>query len=246
MTTTTSAQQSSTDPADTAHLRAGRRITLEEIAGHVSSAAVLLRQIAYAAETPDAPVELADLIEDLRRTAKTLDGDAATAQRLAAITAGDLPLATRFDDGRAWGAAARQEENPAPSPNTYPPAVVPTYKQLLLLAHRGRQVPDDHPMARWLRTETTTFPAGMDGVHFVESRAAAERRAVEREAAIRAEVLLVACDNSTCGQGEGQPCRTSTGRLTEQPHKGRLAEATRRVDERLDTLGPNIPVTRHV
>ncbi|MGA5822146.1 zinc finger domain-containing protein [Kitasatospora sp. NPDC094028] len=243
--TTTPSVQTSTDPADTAHLRAGRRITLEEITGHVSSAAVLLRQVAYAAETPDVPVELADFIEELRRTADALAKNADTAQHLAAITAGELPLATTFEDKRTWGAAARDEE-PSTAPGSYPPAVVPTYKQLLLLARRGRPIPDDHPMARWLRTETTTFPEAMDGVHFVESKVAAERRAVERLAEIQAEVLLVECDTVTCAQGEGQPCRTSTGRLTEQPHKGRLNRATLRVDERLDTLGSTVTVTRHV
>ncbi|MFJ2780209.1 hypothetical protein [Kitasatospora sp. NPDC087315] len=243
--TTTPTQQTSTDESDTAHLRAGRRITLEEITGHISSAAVLLNQVAYAAETPDVPVELADLIEDLRRTAESLSKEAGTVQRLAAAVAGDIPLAATFDDGRGWGAAARSETRPA-GPRDYPPAVIPTYKQLLHLANRGRPVPADHPMARWLRTETTTFPEAMEGVYFVESKVAAARRAVERTAAIADEVLTILCPRVECGADNGNPCRTSTGRTSEQPHKPRLDEATRRVDERLDTLGPNAAGARHV
>ncbi|MFI8085991.1 hypothetical protein ACIF6L_35015 [Kitasatospora sp. NPDC086009] len=243
---TTTAAQTSTDPADTAHLRAGRRITLEEIAGHMSSAAVLLRQLGRAAETPAVPVELADLIDTLNRSADEIAREAGTVQRLAAAADGDLPLAATFDDGRRWGAAAREEVRDTTGRQAYPPAVVPTYKQLIMLAQRGRTVPADHPMHRWSQVETTTFPEAMDGVHFVESKVAAGRRAAEREKAIRVEVLAIECGNDTCGQDAGAPCRTSTGRLTEQPHKARLAEATRRVDERLDTLGPTITVTRHV
>ncbi|MFE2723940.1 hypothetical protein [Kitasatospora sp. NPDC059327] len=231
---TTAAAQTSTDPADTAHLRAGRRVTLEEITLHLSGAAVLLAQLAHAAETPAQPVELADLIEQLRRQAAELTAGAALAQRLTAITAGDVPLAATLPDGARWGAAARQEER---RESYGGPAVVPTMRQLELLA--DRVAPSDPSAPAWRRERfgqeraVTTFPAAMAGVVFVESRAARARRTAEREKAIRVELLLTDCSSPRCGAGRGEHCRTSTGRISEQPHKGRLDEARATVDARL-------------
>ncbi|MER7707167.1 hypothetical protein ABTX81_30240 [Kitasatospora sp. NPDC097605] len=240
MTTT---PQTSTDPADTAHLRTGRRITVEEIALHLSGVSVLLRQLAYAAETVAEPVELEASIEEWRRTAERITGDAARFQRLTAITAGDVPLAVTFpNDGAAWGAAAADSDR-----RTYGgPTIVPTHQQLELLAGRAEAPANPFIARRHGDVETTTFPEAMAGVRFVESRAASARRAQERARAIDAEVLAIECTSPKCGAAEGGPCRTSTGRAAEVPHKVRLAEATRRVDERLDTLGPTITVNRHV
>ncbi|MFD9687378.1 hypothetical protein ACFWXO_16660 [Kitasatospora sp. NPDC059088] len=243
MSTDTAARQTSADQTDTAHLRAGKFITLEEITGHLSAAGVLLLQLAYAAETVAEPVELEGLIEEWRRRAKQLAAEAALFQRLTAIAAGDVPMAATFPtDGAPWGAAAAHSDR-----TTYGgPAVVPTHAQLELLADRAK--PGGNPFAAAFRedVEMTTFPAAMAGVRFVESRAASSRRAAERAAAIRAETLAIICGSPKCAAGEGDPCRTSTGRVSEQPHKVRLDEATARVDDRLGTLGPTIVVNRHV
>ncbi|MFE2911392.1 hypothetical protein [Kitasatospora indigofera] len=228
------AVQSSTAPADTAHLRAAKRITLEEITLHLSGTAVLLAQLAHAAETPQQPVELADLIEQLRRQAAELTVGAALAQRLTAITAGDVPLARAMPDGARWGAAARGEER---RESFGGPAVVPTIRQLELLA--DRVAPGDPSAPGWRRerfgreTETVTFPEAMAGVTFVESRAARARRAAERERAIQVELMVTECSSPKCRAGHGEHCRTSTGRVSEQPHKARLDEARATVDARI-------------
>lgn len=72
-----------------------------------------------------------------------------------------------------------------------------------------------------------------------ESRAATERRERERAAAVEVEILLVECETPVCGAGEGEHCRTRTGRATEQPHTARRREAMARVDARIGYLGPN-------
>ncbi|WP_063353065.1 hypothetical protein [Streptomyces sp. MJM8645] len=232
--TTTPAMQTSTDPADTAHLRAGKRITLEEITLHLSGAAVLLGQLAHAAETPEQPVELADLIEQLRHQAADLTTMATLAQRLTAITAGDVPLAATMPDGAPWGAAARGEER---RESYGGPAVVPTMRQLELLA--DRVAPRDPSAPAWRRerfgreTVTTTFVEAMVGVTFVESKAARARRAAEREKSIQVELMVTECSSPKCRAAQGEHCRTSTGRISEQPHKSRLDEATATVDARL-------------
>ncbi|WP_282204248.1 zinc finger domain-containing protein [Kitasatospora fiedleri] len=79
----------------------------------------------------------------------------------------------------------------------------------------------------------------MAGVVMMESRAATERRRVERAAAIQTEIEQVPCGMKSCGAGEGEACRTTTGRLADQPHRGRLAETTARVDARLGWHGYN-------
>ncbi|WP_030237442.1 hypothetical protein [Streptomyces sp. NRRL S-350] len=228
------AAQTSTDPADTAHLRAGKRITLEEITLHLSGAGVLLAQLARAAETPDQPVELADLIDPLNRCAAELAAFAKMAGHLTAIVAGDVPLALAMPDGARWGAAARGEER---RESYGGPAVVPTIRQLEMLADRVAAHDPGAPAWRQSRfgqeTETIRFPEAMAGVTFVESKAARARRAAEREQAIRAEVLETVCSSPQCGAEKGDHCRTSTGRISEQPHKGRLDEARATVDARL-------------
>ncbi|MET8146463.1 hypothetical protein ABZU32_39655 [Sphaerisporangium sp. NPDC005288] len=56
--------QTSTDAERTEHLRAGARITLDQLAVHLDAAAVWLRQVAIAAETPAVPVELGDNVSE--------------------------------------------------------------------------------------------------------------------------------------------------------------------------------------
>ncbi|MDB4873516.1 MAG: hypothetical protein JWL97_4520, partial [Gemmatimonadales bacterium] len=67
-----SGEQMSTDPADTGHLRAGDRITLSELATELDAAAVWLRQLARAAETPLIPVELGEMCDQLDQAAERL------------------------------------------------------------------------------------------------------------------------------------------------------------------------------
>ncbi|MFJ1756548.1 hypothetical protein [Kitasatospora sp. NPDC088134] len=230
----TYAAQATAVPADTAHLRTGKHITLEEITLHLSGAGVLLAQLARAAETPAQPVELADMIDQLNRHANELAAFAKTAQYLTAIVAGDVPLAAVMPDGARWGAAARGGER---RESYGGPTVVPTIRQLEMLADLVAAHDPDAPAWRQSRfgreTEATTFPEAMHGVVFVESKAARPRRAAEREQAIRQEVLQTVCPSPKCRAERNDHCRTSTGRISEQPHKGRLDEATATIDARL-------------
>ncbi|MCX5286237.1 hypothetical protein [Streptomyces sp. NBC_00198] len=217
------------DAAETSisHLSAGPRITVDELAVHCSAAAVWLSQLARAAETPDTPVELADDIEAMRREASTLRDRAKRLHSVARIIEGDVPLATGFQRGDGWGAAALDTDR-----DDYGgPAVIPTANQLLLLADSARY-----------SDTTVTYPSGMAGVpnsllKSWESKTAQQRRAAERAAAIAKEVLRIACER--CGATEGEHCRTNTGRAAEQAHTSRQRDAEANVDVRIGWIGDN-------
>jgi hypothetical protein len=161
--------------------------------------------------------------------------------RLAAIVDGDEPVATMFPTGDTWGVAARGTDRE----DFGGPAVIPTMPQLLLLADLAgktlRQQAEGQSSTAFNGSEigVTTYPKAMDGILHSgwESRAAAERRRLERHTAILREVVLVPCE--TCQASDGGKCRTRTGRLSEEPHRGRLREATAIVDARLGWLGDN-------
>lgn len=78
-------EQTSTDPTATEHLRAGDRITLDEIAVHLNAAAVWLRQLAVAAETPNVPVDLGrnlcDELDSMARRSKSTARTSASSTR---------------------------------------------------------------------------------------------------------------------------------------------------------------------
>ncbi|MFJ4787588.1 hypothetical protein [Streptomyces sp. NPDC088794] len=211
-----------------AHLMAGPRITVDELAVHCSAAAVWLDQLARAAETPATPVELADDIDSLRREARSLRERADRLHKVARIIEGDIPLATGFKDaGDGWGAAALNTDRE----DYGGPAVIPTANQLLHLASIA-------PYS----DSTLTYPQGMDGVPNSlllswESKTAQQRRAQERDAAVAQEVLRIACER--CSAGSGEPCRTKNGRAAEQAHTSRQREAEANVDARIGWLGEN-------
>ncbi|NBE53971.1 zinc finger domain-containing protein [Streptomyces boluensis] len=205
--TATTTTQVSIEETDTAHLRAGAQITMEEIGVHLSGVVVLLRQLARAAE------------------------HARTFARLAAIVDGDVPVAAAFPGGDPWGAAARGQDR-----ETYGgPAVVPTVRQLLWLAYNAAHFSPE----RRDDIEHTTYAEAMNGISHRgwESKAAQARRRSERDAEVRREVLRILCER--CGATDGEHCRTTTGRVSEQAHKGRQREAEANVDARLGYLGDN-------
>ncbi|MFJ8006105.1 zinc finger domain-containing protein [Streptomyces fagopyri] len=211
----------------TAHLMAGPRITVDELAVHCSAAAVWLDQLARAAETPDTPVELADDIETMRREARNLRDRAERLHKVARIIDGDTPLATGFTGGDKWGAAALDTDRE----DYGGPAIIPTANQLLLLAGQGA----------WA-SSTVTYPEGMDGVprsllKSWESKTAQQRRLQERNAAIAQEVLRITCER--CEARDGEPCRTKNGRAAEQAHTPRQREAEANVDARIGWIGEN-------
>lgn len=225
--------QRDADDASTGHLMAGPRITVDELAVHCSAAAVWLDQLARAAETPDTPVELADDIEAMRREAGHLRDRATRLHQVARIIDGDVPLAAAFSrGGDTWGAAALDTDRE----DFGGPAIIPTANQLLHLAQNA-------PYAG----NTLTYPQGMAGVpgsllKSWESKTAQQRRAGERAAAIRQEILRIECER--CGAGSGEPCRTKNGRAAEQAHTPRQREAEANVDVRIGWVGEN-PVAVH-
>jgi hypothetical protein len=210
----------------TAHLMHGDRITLDELAVNISATAVLLAQLARAAETPETPVELADTIDALRRHADGLRDQAERLSRVARIVEGDVPLARSFLRGDPWGAAALDDDR-----DDYGgPAVFPTGPQLLLLA--GDRFADRETMV--------TYPEHMAGIpaslsRTWESKTAADRRRRQRDAAIALEELRIDCER--CGAGNGEHCRTNTGRAAERPHTARQRDAEASVDARIGWIG---------
>lgn len=211
--------QTSTDPADTAHLFAGERITLDELAVHLSAVGVWLRQLARAAETPMVPVELAELIESWVREADSMDRHASRLGELAEVVEGEVPLAVAFYGGKPWGAAAagqpRDEYGAAP--------VVPTVNQVWHLRVQAERNPEE---------PTCTYRAGIGEVAGFESKYAAGRRAAERAEALHATTLATACPR--CSAAPGAHCLTRTGRLADVFHKPRTVAAEAAIDEGAD------------
>jgi hypothetical protein len=211
-------EQSRTDPSDTGHLAGAQRITLDEVAVHLSAAAVWLRQVARAAETPQPPVELADLIASLSSTADQLDRHSAQMTGLHTVITDEVLLSTEFLGGKPWGAAVANA-----APDRYgPPPTILTPAQIDHLRQQARWNPD---------APTTNYLAGISGVPGLdrfESKTAHARRAIERERAITAAALTVPCP--TCQAEPGNGCRTKTGRLAETRHAARTKHATELID----------------
>ncbi|MEZ7005038.1 hypothetical protein [Streptomyces sp. AD55] len=212
---------------DTSHLREGDRITLDELAAHLSAVELRMRQLARAAEEPDTPVELEPTITSLRNLAGQTRELAERTADLTRIVEGDVPLSVGLGMQRdPWGAAALDVDRE----DYGGPAIIPTQWQLLRLATDAG------------RGETTTYPEAMAGVPRSillswESKAAADRRVRERAAAVQKEVLRIEC--TKCKAERGARCQTSSGWDAEQPHVGRLREARARVDARLGVVGDN-------
>jgi hypothetical protein len=219
-------QHETPSEAEHGHLYEGKAITLDELAAHLSSVDLLLRQLARAAETPATPVELEPTIDSLRSLAGQAREYAARLGQLARIVEGDVPLARTFREGDPWGAAAMTVDRD----DFGGPAVIPTQRQLLSLASFAP------------KEGATTYPAAMADVPRSvliawESKAAMARRNRERNAAVEREILVIECGR--CEAQPGEQCRTAKGWAAEQAHTGRRREAEARVDARLGYLGPN-------
>lgn len=213
--------------ADTADLMAGKRITLDELAVELAAIELRLRQLARAAEVPDTPVELADVIDSLRSTASTVRETSQRMGLLARVVAGDAPLALTLPGGDPWGVAARGTDRK----DYGGPAIIPTFWQLVRLAQDGKT-------ASAGGREITTYPEAMAGIGIGwESKAASARRRRERDAAVAVEVLRIHCEK--CKAGDGEQCRTGKGWAAEKPHVGRQREAEATVDAALGYLGEN-------
>ncbi|MEU6340270.1 hypothetical protein ABZ883_04875 [Streptomyces sp. NPDC046977] len=213
---------------ETAHLHNGPRITIDELAVHLSAVVLRLRELALAAEDPATPVELEATIEALMTSAKGVNEHAQRMAHLARIVDGDVPLSRRFRNSNdPWGAAALNTDRE----DFGGPAVIPTQWQLLTLANVEF---DPEPK--------TTYPEAMEGVPRSvlaswESKSTRARRQRERDAAVATEVLAIPCER--CEAQPGSRCKTKTGWEAEQAHAGRQREAEARVDTRLGYLGDN-------
>jgi hypothetical protein len=227
----TGTQQQSTDPTDTRHLHAGERITLDELAVHLSAAATWLRQLAIAAERPAVPVELGQLCDELDGAASRLASSAETVAEIDTIISDEQPLAPTFGGTEPWGFAAYGAD---PDKKRFGKqlSTVLTHWQIRSLARDDRPWRADHAV------EGIPYLAGLDGLPGLdrwESARAAKRRAADRERRILAQTLQEPCD--TCGAQPGRECQTRTGRVAELAHQVRRRAAVATVD-RAEPSGP--------
>ncbi|WP_433330093.1 hypothetical protein [Spirillospora sp. CA-294931] len=233
------ADQTSADPAATEHLRAGERITLDELAVHLNAAALWLRQLAIAAETPDVPVDLGGNVCDyLDSQAKQLSNLSERVAQLDQTIADRVPLASTLPDGAPWGARAHQARDERPDARL---VIIPTMEQVLGLVrwHQATRVFGDLP-ARPARQRppspllTNGIPyldglADLPDLEHWESPRAARRREAQRQAAIQGQALQEDC--STCQAAPGAHCRTRNGRIAEAVHRPRINAATHTIDD---------------
>lgn len=217
--------QFSTDPAETEHLRAGPRITLDELAVHLDAVAVWLRQLAIAAETPAVPVELGDNVSDrLDSMAKDLAALGVDVAKADQVIAGWQPLRPYLHNREPWGVRAHGSDREQWGKRL---STVLSLRQVLYLAA------DDLP---WRDEETgIAYLDGLNGLPGLdewESPRAARRRAAEREAQIQEQAMREHC--ATCQAIPRAYCRTKSGQLAETFHKPRLKAAIATVDRIVD------------
>jgi hypothetical protein len=215
--------QNSTSPTDTAHLHDGERITLEELATHLSAASVWLRQLAIAIERPAIPVELDELCGDLDRAAGELARSAERIAEVDAIITDELPLARTFGS-EPWGYAAHGLD---PDKTKYGKrlSTVLTHHQIIAL---GRT---DSPWRADQAVPGVAYLDGLDGLPGLdrfESQRGARRRAKEREQRILEQMLKQPCPS--CGAEPDRGCKTKTGRMAELSHQPRRQAAIAAVD----------------
>jgi hypothetical protein len=218
-------QQNSTDPTDNGHLFAGERITLDELATHLSAVRVWLRQLAVAAERPAVPVELGKLCDELDRMAEDVGDRAAELAKVDAVIQDGRPLPrTMFGGNEPWGAAAHGAD---PDKAKYGKrlSTVLSFHQILRLAY------DEMPWRADQAEPGISYLEGLEGLPGLdrwESPRAARRRAQEREQRIQAQTRQEVCP--TCHAEPGGECRTRTGRLAELDHKPRRQKAVATID----------------
>ncbi|MGI5292933.1 hypothetical protein ACQEVF_57815 [Nonomuraea polychroma] len=216
--------QSATHSEHTEHLRAGDRITLDELAVHLSAAAVWLRQLAVAAETPATPLELGENVSaPLDRMADELAKLGDDIARVDDIISNWQPLRPYLHQREPWGTRAHGSDR-----NTWGKrlSTVLSLRQLLYLAAADQPWLDEEPGIAYL-----DGIKGVPGLEEWESVRAAKRREAARQAAILAQARQEHC--TTCQAIPGVLCRTRNGHLADSMHKPRLAAATAVVDERL-------------
>lgn len=226
--------QASTDPASTGHLRAGERITLDELAVHLSALAVWTRQLSVAAERPAVPVELKEVCVELDGMADRLAERAEVIADVDRIITDRVPLAPTFSGHEPWGARAAET---APGEYNKRLSIVLTHWQVRHLAEWQARSERQHPKSP---AEADGIPyldglAGLPGLDSWESARAAERRARDRAKAIAEQTLRETCTSPGCNAGPSEHCRTKTGRLAEQSHTPRIRTATAVVDARTAT-----------
>ncbi len=218
------AEQTSTDPARTEHLHAGERITLDELAVHLNAAAVWLRQLALAAETPTVPIELganvSDRLDTIAAELAKLGHDVAQAD---VVIAEWQPLRPYLPNREPWGARAHGSDRDKWGKRL---STVLSLRQVLVLVADDLLWRDEEPGIAYLDGLN-----GIPGLEEWESPRAARRRAAARQAAIQAQAKQEEC--TTCQAIPGTHCRTKNGHVAETFHKPRIALATRVVDERL-------------
>ncbi len=223
--------QASTDPADTAHLRAGDRITLTELATELGAVAVWLRQLAIAAETPAVPVELGDMCDQLDQTAADLSRKAEVIADVDQIITERRPLRPFFPTREPWGLRAHGSDRDKWGKRL---STVLSHRQINSLALADMPWRDEEPGITYL-----DGIAGLPGLDAWESPRAARRRAAARAKAIDALARQILCP--TCSAPAGRDCTTKTGRLAEQLHRPRVAAATTDYDTRTTTASAEAP-----
>ncbi|MFE9099792.1 zinc finger domain-containing protein [Actinomadura geliboluensis] len=230
-------EQTSTEPTATEHLRAGERITLDELAVHLNAAAVWLRQLAVAAETPAVPVDLGkNLSDELDHMARRLEEAGFDVGELDAVITSRTPLAPTLPDGSPWGARAVDADA-----SRAKPVVIATMRQILGMARWHQQTRTLVELPARPQRQRTPSPAAPDGIPYLdgidgvpgleqwESPRAAERRARARAAAIQVQARQTQC--TTCDAAPGDPCRTKTNRVAETYHRPRVTAATAVIDQ---------------
>ncbi|MFD9948823.1 hypothetical protein ACFWYW_46770 [Nonomuraea sp. NPDC059023] len=214
------------DP-DTRYLHHGDRITLDELAVHLSAAARWLDHLAIAAEKPAVPIELGDNVCDrLTALSRELGQLGADIGKVDEIITEQRPLAPYLSmHGREpWGSRAHGEE---PAKYGKRLSTILSLRQIERLARHDEEPWANHEPGIPYLEGIKDLP----GLEEWESKRAADRLARARHAAIDAQAKEELC--TTCQAKPGSWCRTKNGFVADTFHKPRTRAATAVVDELL-------------